>query len=478
VTNGDRGAAGIAGSDIKEPCSGTSAVRCALAVSLPIAVAIVALMAAGPADAETCAFDNEDTTTGVELAECVADGGVDVAGIQVVGAVELDGLAITGPFVCRDCDFTGVLSLRDTSLSGRVDLRGSEFGSASESGMVFDAEGAVFHHNVIFSTADSQSTAHGEWRMTAASFDRVARFEHFTFEGPVSFASVRFSSDAQFRQAVFGADAVFDGVRVGGDLDFGHAGFRGALSAIGARVGRTLDAGAIYSCDVRYANTVVDGSFRLSGASFILGPKEDETESESCDVCGDVVDLEQLIAGTVYVDEADIATISGPRGKDDISELLEANARARGDLETGNNAQYNRLWRHGSLVDKAFYGLAGGYLVRPLQPFSMIVVVLLAGMVFRMIGELRRRKATLAETAKRYSIEVNGRPIPPKEWLGLVSTSFSGAWFNVWPPVKWDRHRRPTEWTQAVLVWVLLFATLKGMANSLPIVRDLLSNFI
>jgi hypothetical protein len=44
--------------------------------------------------------------------------------------------------------------------------------------------------------------------------------------------------------------------------------------------------------------------------------------------------------------------------------------------------------------------------------------------------------------------------------------------------VKWDRHRGPLEWAQAIAVWILLFATLKAMANSLPIARDLLDNFL
>lgn len=437
-----------------------------MALAVPFGLRLTAASAEG-ADCPTDSLRGDVAASVV--VQCSSAGGVEASGIFVVGAVDLGRRSIDGPFVCTFCVFSDNVSFRDAAFGGRVDLRGSIFDGGDAEFPALDASGASFDHITVFSTAEAPSSVGGGAVFATTTFRRSARFSRMVFSDRADFSSAAFAQTADFRQAVFQSSFDLTRATIGGDLDLEGTRFNGDLLAPGARIGGSLDGGAVFAGELRLSDVDVSGRFSVEGARFVPPAGSGPSSNDGCQCadafCGQVVDLRNLEVGEFFVDFADLAKVCGPAIRIRLLELLEANAKSRGDLETANDARYARLSAQSSnFADWFFYQLVAGYLVRWAHPVASLGVFLLLGAMVRTVLRRRRRKAT----APRHRVDLRD-----DLWASTRRT-----WSNFWRPYSLNRKRSPAEWLEAAVDWTVLSVALLALSNSLPVARDLLRSFL
>lgn len=365
--------------------------------------------ASGRAQAQAPVLSSEEL-----VARAAAGEVIDLEGAIVEGDVDLRAAGtITGPVRCQSCRFTGslngtdvifdrVVDLRDSTIEGALELRGTVFrdhagfggvrvdGRASVANARFlrdgsfrrahfsdeaifdqmEVEGRGFFQRVTFAedasfrsaTFDaganfSQCRFLGGANFDGAVFEEAANFFLVEFDDSVSFQDVEFDAGGSFRLVRFRRGAMFDRVNSGGSLDFDAAVLQG---------------------DVSFTNLTSSGSLSLVG--ILLQQSQ--------------LFMEQLSVENFAMDVSAISAVRGPR--EEVLELIENSAKARGDLALANDARYELLSLQGEkkspvarVLDTLLYRAVAGYLVRPSHPLVTFLMLLLASALVRAAPSLR-----------------------------------------------------------------------------------------
>jgi uncharacterized protein YjbI with pentapeptide repeats len=469
------------------------------------------------------------TRTGAWMARQLQAGHrVVLSGVTVTGPVNLDRVdTVRRTFECHDCVFTGPISAHDVIFKRLVDLAGSTFDAR------VDFTGARFEGPALFraAAADNQPITNepdcrfrGAAVFSVAAFDDVASFRHAGFCAKADFREARFSdstfSGAWFMTAEF-ARAAFRGLTLFNDVHFRrHASFGEADFRQRADFSRTFFLNGGDFADSRFAG----------GASFLsaefrarLQRRGGEDPAEEAATFQDAVsggDLNFTFAkfkhqvtnfshfsstGSLVFDDAIFDADSGftlefiqvqdlrldvdaVKGIGDRAEQIavltkiEDSAKARGDVGTANDAHYrmrvlksedySSMWKG---LDLVFYRGIAGYLVRPLRPLLVLLVLATAFAVLRMRS--RRVERTDAEGRR----PAFGRRV----WVraGRRCETFAGCLLDTLAIAgpRWrsgDRTLALHERLEVVAYRLLVICAVVGLANSNPTLRDMLDSLM
>jgi uncharacterized protein YjbI with pentapeptide repeats len=490
--------------------------RCGLACAL-------CLICATPAQA------TGTTRTGAWMARQLQTGHrVVLARVRVTGPVDLDRVdTVRRTFECHECVFTGPISAHDVIFKRLVDLAGSTFNAR------VDFAGARFEGPALFraAAADNQPITNEpacRFRRAAvfsvAAFEDVASFRHAGFCGEADFREARFSdstfSGAWFKRAEF-ARAAFRGVTLFNDVHFRrHASFGEADFRQRADFSRTFFLNGGDFADSRFS----------AGASFLsaefrawLKIRGDEDPAEEAATFQNAVsggDLNFTFAkfkhqvtnfshfassGSLVFDDAFFDPDSGftlefiqvrdlslavdaVNGIGDRSEQIavlkkiENSAKERGDVSIANDAHYrmrvlksedyNTMWK---ALDLVFYRGIAGYLVRPLRP---LLVLLILATVF---AALRMRSRHIQQTDEDGRRPALGRRLLVR--AGRRCETFASCLLDTLAIAgpRWrrgDRTLEVHERLEVVAYRLLVICAVVGLANSNPTLRDMLDSLV
>lgn len=419
------------------------------------AILIVALAAAAPTPR---AAAGGERLTGEELIALLQAGRVALTGATITTTLDFRSFqTVPHTLSCRDCVFEGGIRGGDVVFTGPLDLAGAQiagpvvlsratfrapvvFGpTAGDPGSVSFAAGADFSYARFADVAsfaqasferaadfsgsrfERDSVLAGASFAAGAVFDRAVFAGHSdvrdaTFLGPASFAAAEFAARADFSDAFFAADADFEAVRFGADAVFLDAYFthpRGAdAEATFARVNAEGDLVfdlAEFHALPNFRRAVAGGEFSFADAKLADGR----------DAIFEHVTADQL---AMDVDTALNRVQSSDRQR--VLALIEAGAKARGELGVANDARYelevlrsrDDPW-YGRIPNVVLYRTVAGYLVRPLNPLLALVVVVALVAFARSLGGARIRGIS------RYGLRNAGRYV--HAFALIVSTAGS-----------------------------------------------------
>ena len=340
---------------------------------------------------------------------------VDLSGSTVAEGIDFGGAIFRDAFLMRDSGG------RPARVEGPASFSLADFGSRA----IFDR--AQFNNNVDFRVAqfdgDSSfagASVAGDARFDSATFEGRAQFNGFpaisaTFGGLAGFTNSTFRAKADFRQRDFAGPAMFDGVSFD-SVDFTLAEFFEDATFDGASIassgvfrstqfdGDFLFRGAVLRGPMDFQTTSVDGraDFSHSSASdrFVLSGLDP----------GKSMRLAGMTAPDLEMDLERVGEISGDHVQIEVLAMIEAGARARGDLDLANQAAYRRSQLQTASkdgVDQVAWQVSenvGGYLVQPLLPIRAMFALVLLGTFVRTVvmlaeAESRRRVATVSRLA-------------------------------------------------------------------------------
>jgi hypothetical protein len=289
-----------------------------------------------------------------------------------------------------------------------------------------------------------------------ADFRGIADFGQTALLAPTQFDDARFHDDASFRSATV------SGGGLGGPpgLSFFH--------------------------------TVADRQLDLSGSGFTKPGVDATTLAENRQLIG--ADLSSIRAATLRFDDAefqagirlrtqklsvgdlhlglgDFGHLSTTNEEERLAGMIEASAKARGDLALANDAEYElRLLeaQHDSwpvyALDSVFYRGIAGYFVRPFRPLLTIVALAFA---IAVLVQIRRKQAP----------GTRGRGVQALAWSGGLADELVARLSLILP--QFGKRADATELTtaerfEAFTYRVLLVCALIGFANSNPTLRQML----
>ncbi|PSQ45834.1 pentapeptide repeat-containing protein [Halobacteriales archaeon SW_7_68_16] len=185
----------------------------------------------------------------------------------------------TYPLVFRDCTFDGPIDLSMAEVSLPI-----RFENCTLAGVV--AEGAVFHHDVVFRECRVTGPVEGEESFFETDLVAVGT----TFEATVDLAEVTCADDATFDGARFEAEttlatATFAGASNERDdnASFADVEFAGPVAFDGAEFGAVTFADASFEAETSFEETVFDGNAEFGGATFaaLLGFDEARFDADA-----------------------------------------------------------------------------------------------------------------------------------------------------------------------------------------------------
>lgn len=376
---------------------------------------LVAASNSWPARARAGAQPPAPALSSEEFVARVAAGEViDLVGAVVEGDVDLRAAGtITGPLRCQSCRITGSLNAADVIFDRVVDLRDSTVEGALE------LRGTVFRDHAAFggvrvhdraSVASARFLRDGSFRQ--AHFNGESVFDQMEVEGRAFFQRVTFSDHASFRSATFDAAANFAQCRFLVGANFDDAVFEGPANFFLVEFEDSVsfedvefDAGGSFRL-VRFRrgamfDRVNSGESLNFDAAVLQGDVSftNLTSSGSLSLAGILLQRSQLFMEQLSVEDfaMDVSAISAVRGpREQILELIESSAKARGDLALANDARYELLSLHGKQkswlargLDTVLYRGVAGYLVRPSHPLVAFLVLLMASALVRAAPALR-----------------------------------------------------------------------------------------
>jgi uncharacterized protein YjbI with pentapeptide repeats len=341
---------------------------------------------------------------------------VDLSGSSIAGRLDFDGAIFRDTFLMRRtalrsasvggptsfslAAFRGRASFEGVQLTGDADFRVAQFlGDASFGDADFGAEArfdsAIFSGQAQFSS----SPAGGDVTAPDVLPSPCSTATRGAFGGPLSMAAVTFAQKADFRQRCFGGPATFTGATFGA-ADFTLAVFLGTADFDDSSIeGVASFRVTTFEDSLSFQHVVLGGPTDFE-AAILLGPTElfgtSAADSLSLDkiTTAAPLELDKVRANGFEMDLALLDQVEGEPVREDVLTMVEASARARGDLGLANEAAFQRAemqtaraagWDHAK-------GLAGeliaGYLVKPFYPLRAFIVLLIVGALVRTIGRL------------------------------------------------------------------------------------------
>jgi uncharacterized protein YjbI with pentapeptide repeats len=380
-----------------------------------------------------------------EIVRMVADGQpVELDNTIVIGDLDLHEIEqVPRTFTCTRCAFGGsirasnVIFERMVDLSGSTIAKGIDFGGAifRDAFLMRDSGGrraqvvgpvsfslANFGGRAIFDRAQFEKDVDfrvaqfggdssfadvsilGDARFDSATFEGRAQFNGFpatsaTFGGLAGFTNSTFKEKADFRQRDFAGPAMFDGVSFD-SVDFTLAKFFEDATFDGASInGSGVFRSTRFLEDLWFRGTVLRGLTDFQTVS--IDGSGDFSQSSASDRFvltglkpGTSVRFTGMSAPALDLDLDRLTDIGGERVRIDVLSMIEAGARARGDLDLANQAAYRRS----QLQTAAKEGLervawqasenVGGYLVQPLLPIRAMIFLFVIGTAVRAIARI------------------------------------------------------------------------------------------
>jgi len=343
---------------------------------------------------------------------------VDLSGSTVAGRLDFDGSVFHDTFLMRRtplrsaavggstsfslASFHGVASFEGIQLCGDADFRVAHFlGDTVFADATFGAEArfdsAVFGGRAEFSGATG--VASGGGGDVALGCEGGAQGG---FGGPASFPSANFQGKADFRQRAFGGPATFAGATFDA-ADFTLAVFHGPATFDGASIDGVASFRIVtFESELSFQQVVLGGPTDFE-ASILLGPAEffgtSATDSLSLSriTSAGSLRLDKLRARDLAIDLELLGKIDGELVRQDVLAMLEASARAHGDLGLANEAAFRRSEMATARSEgvERVQGVAaaviGGHLVKPFYPLQAFVFLLIVGSLVRTFAELLPR---------------------------------------------------------------------------------------
>lgn len=487
--------------------------------------------------------DGDTTITGVDLVRRLREAGdgeadVEETDLTVTGTVDLTTLRdIERPLRCRRCTFTGVIKASDVTFRSALELVDVTFQDD------VDAHGATFESSVVLDLADFDQSLNltgvrfgGLVSFEGANVDGVATFDRsvlagravFTgtggglascpdlggFNGEASFRGVVFLDVALFRQRCFADTATFDGASFammadftlsayGRRASFERTAFNGGASFAATRFGdvawfNNASLGgdlvfdrARFARDVVFSDASGTGVLELGGI-VLNAPLDDRPPPPGGGrTDDDPLRLRDLTLDGLSMDFDTVRLVNGDEHQRAALALIEQTARARDQTGRANEAHYRLLTRQNELlpafqrvVDKVFYGLIAGYLVKPWNPLKCLIALLVVGAIARAMSAWRRAFRRRERRLPTLIVELVA---------GFASGVFQ-TWRQSWSvrkrpePAPVEHPARPLQlrpfalagvrWTEWLAVKVLIAVALLGIANASPTVRNLIESVL
>jgi uncharacterized protein YjbI with pentapeptide repeats len=406
---------------------------------LPILVLAVAAAAAFAAPG--FAAPPEQVMTGAQLSALVRKGPVTLQGATIRGTLNLRPLGtVEHRLECRSCRIEGDLVGFGVVFDRTLDLSGSQITGAVR------MQGAQFREPVLLGSPPAPSDTVTEFGakvdFSLAKFDDFVSFEEAEFSKNADFVYTRFGGEAIFTHGTFDAGASFDRAWFASGADFRYGEFDSLSSFVSSEFRGSADFSNAQFGDVklRQARFDGDGSFyatNFGGPATFEGVTVGGSVNFRFSVFSKDAEFRGMTARSVSFDDAhfpprqsiemmdfsavdlrmSVDTVLRSVQHDErraILQQIEGSAKTRGDLGTANKAHYAQevltsgsyTWPRRSL-DFAFYRLVAGYFVRPLQPLTAFVVLVLLFSIARCARP--ERKAEQSDEASPQEVRARRR---------------------------------------------------------------------
>jgi hypothetical protein len=460
---------------------------------------------------------------------CTFKGGIEATDVAFTRLVVLSGSTIDGDLDFRGARFQDGFFLRTADLPQEPEVHADVRGKAHFSLATFDGDvgfdqttfdrslgfnGARFGGDVSF--ADTIVGGHASFALANFGADAIftgsnslckenlpgtiegnVNFRHALFSGSADFRNLCIRGGADFRTATFQGNANFLLARLGSntskmlvrwDADFTAASFQGSASFTA-----TTFAGLVSFADVSASRALqFEGATFLNKVDCVRLAVSGLLSFKDAQLRGGI-DLSHFTAGDLTFGLDSLPHVNGGRPEEErILGLIESSAKNRGDLALANEARYRNLSlqhadRHGfsRFVDGVFYGWAGGYLVKPLNPLWPFLILLVIGLLVR--GSVRVHEHRLTVQRPRNRTLSTRRPaLRLATWFsayleGLGDTvilAFEGK-----PKIGIKDRDRLRDYVLAAVRWVeylwfkvLIAVFLLTLANSNSTLRDLIDS--
>jgi uncharacterized protein YjbI with pentapeptide repeats len=459
-------------------------------------------------------------------------GVVPLEGANVKHPLSCHGCHFDDQFLASGANFHGIVDFRGSTFSKKVDFSDASFAAPALFGSPQAARGVMFSRSVDFSLAtfhdlatfenscfqgpkgcsEPINTRNGlyDTEFELARFDAGATFASDAVYGDADFERASFAGAADFSGTNFYGDSVFQGVEFAGPVDFGKDNFFGLANFQNARLdkgatfvaamlsappppvpkhprmhpppkcaridqlppdsfvlvqsGGTVDFSfATLDRGVWFNNMVVNGGMIFHGATLPPCPVVafDEVAATSLEM--DVSEADKAIAST------ELTTVLGD---------IESSAKARGDLGTANDADYERKvlesqhrgWL-GYALDVVFYRTIAGYLVRPLQPLAALLIL---AALMTLVHTGRKAWPHPAATSRGARNRLKSQIGRVRRILPPLGNAYLQTLALVVPGKGPSADERPARWLEVVAYRLLFVCFLIGVANSNPTLRQML----
>lgn len=374
-------------------------------------------------DGETIVGDVDlrpvDTATKViRCTDCTFTGSIRASNVIFNRVVDLSGSIVTGMLDMNGAVFKDAFLVRPTP-RGPATIGGAALFALATFGGRASFEGVEVTGNGDFTVAQFRADASfgdarfgGTARFDSAVFAGAAQFSgtpfasaasssgeappgcspsiQGAFVGPVSFADATFHDKADFHQRCFGDDASFAGATFG-TADFTLARFTKRATFDDAAIDGLASFRVVtFSGDLSFQHVVLGGPTDFEGAIFagkarLFGTSAAESLSLVGLTAYGPLNLDKLHADDLQLDLSIVPAIPGEPVQERVLSMIEASARAHGDLALSNEAAFERSSLQTDHATGAAYlfGLIGkwiaGYLVKPTHPLLAFLVLVAIG---------------------------------------------------------------------------------------------------
>jgi len=359
---------------------------------------------------------------------------VDISGARVDGSIDFGGAAFHDAFLMgrtgtRSSIITGQVSFVLAAFEGRASFEGGRFGGDADfrlaqffgDALFADAEvvgaarfnSTVFKARADFASAPAATSAEDNPSDLGGSppldLGCPAGTRH-AFEGPTNFSAAAFAEKADFRQRCFGGPVTFAGATFG-SADFSLVVFRkGAVFDDSSVDGVASFRVATFNRDLSFQHVVLRGPTDFEAATFdqsveMFGTSAADSLSLDRVLVGGSIGLDKVQANGFQMSLSYLARISSEPVRERVLSMVEASARARGDLALANEAVFIKSSMETASTTGLphWEGLAaeqiGGYLVKPFYPLRAFVFLLLIGTAVRSAAPVLAR--SFARTVAR-----------------------------------------------------------------------------
>jgi uncharacterized protein YjbI with pentapeptide repeats len=462
-------------------------------VLLAAGVVTVAATAASESAAATVSW------TGARVVAALQTRRLSLDGATIKGDIDFRSFdAVEHPFSCRNCAIEGRILADDVVFDATLDLSGA---AISEPVLV---RRATFHGPVLFGptsgTSSRSSSFSREADFSFTRFDDLTTFVQASFAATADFTTARFRSASVFADATFERDAVFERAIFGGGTDFRGSTFDSSTTFAAAQfedradfsdatfAGRADFGDTRFRTDATFLGTLFTyGGGRTYGVTFGGAISERDLVFDLAQFSGGGI-FRQTVAGRVLsfdgsdmastrkrfvfdrasakgitMDVGDALAVVAPGDRRRVLRLIEAGAKASGDLGVANDARFSlevlksrdEPWWH-RIPNVVFYRVVAGYFVRPFHPIATLFV--LAGFVA--LVRTGRTRGTSSSLVRRVWVKLSTFGRESLDALALIGRRADG---------NGPGGRRVEAFTYRILV----ICALIGLGNSNPTLREM-----